>query len=307
MDVSATLKSNGGMLEAVVTTDGRSQAVALPAKPGGGSAVNGGELLMLALATCFCNDLYREAQRDGITVDGVEVEAHARFPGRGVGAADVRYGAKVTSIASKEAVDKLLRNTDDVAEIHRSLRAGTYVGFEVPVPRPERHAPPADDGLVTLREISADTVRKVLWLSVGPGQERFVAPNAVSLAQALFSPEAWYRAAYRGEEMVGFVMVSDEAHKQPPKDKPEIGLWRLMVDQRYQGQGIGREIVKLVAQHARSRGYGKLFTSYVAGPDGPEKFYLALGFVPTGEVDHGETVAALELGPGPSPQQRRPG
>jgi diamine N-acetyltransferase len=307
MEISARLRSSNGMIEAVVATDGRSQAVALPAKPGGGSAVNGGELLMLALATCYCNDLYREAQRDGITVDGVEVEAQARFPGRGVGAANVRYDAKVTSSASKEAVDQLMRNTDAVAEIHRSLRAGTYVGFEVPAPRPERHAAPADAGAVALREITADTVRKVLWLSVGPGQERFVAPNAVSLAQALFSPEAWYRAVYRGEELVGFVMVSDEAHKQPPKENPEIGLWRLMVDQRYQGQGIGKEIVKLVAEHARSRGYAKLFTSYVAGPDGPEQFYLGLGFVPTGEIDHGETVAALELGPGPPPQQRRPG
>ena len=295
MNISAKLTSGGGTIEAVVTTDGKSQSVALPAKPGGGSAVNGGELLMLALAACYCNDVYREAQRDAIPVDGVEVEAQARFPGRGVGAADVRYSAKVASAAPAEAVHKLLRDTDDVAEIHRSLRAGTSVGFEVPVPRPQRHAAPADAGAVTLREITADTVRKVLWLSVGPGQERFVAPNAVSLAQALFSPEAWYRAAYRGEELVGFVMVSDEGRKQPPKEKPEIGLWRLMVDQRYQGQGIGKEIVKRVAEHARSRGYDKLFTSYVAGPDGPERFYLGLGFVPTGEVDHGETVAALDL------------
>ena len=283
------------MLEAVVTTDGAAKTIPLPGKPGGGSAINGGELLMLALATCYCNDLYREAQRDGIPVDGVEVEASAQFPGRGVGAANVRYGASVSSAAPDDVVQKLLRDTDGVAEIHRSLRAGTYVGFDVRVPRPQYEAAPEGAGPVTLREITADTVRKVLWLSVGPGQERFVAPNAVSLAQALFSPEAWYRAVYRGEELVGFVMVSDEKNKQPPKEKPEIGLWRLMVDQRYQGQGIGKEIVKLVAQHARLRGYDKLFTSYVAGPDGPEKFYLGAGFVPTGEVDHGETVAALAL------------
>ena len=31
--------------------------------PGRGSAVNGGEFLVLALATCYCNDLYREAER----------------------------------------------------------------------------------------------------------------------------------------------------------------------------------------------------------------------------------------------------
>lgn len=302
MEISARLKSTPGAVEAVVATNGATQAIALPARPGGGSGVNGGELLMLALATCYCNDVYREAQREGVPIDAVEVDARADFPGRGVGAANVRYRAQVTSSAPDERVQKLLRDTDDVAEIHRSLRAGTYVGFDVQVPRPARQSAPADAGTVTLREITADTVRKVLWLSVGPGQERFVAPNAVSLAQALFSPEAWYRAVYRGEELVGFVMVSDEKDKQPPKEKPEIGLWRLMVDQRYQGQGIGAQIVRLVADHARSRGYDKLFTSYVPGPDGPEKFYLGLGFMPTGEVDHGEVVAALELDPGPPPQ-----
>ena len=300
MDISARLKSTAGAIEAIVATDGAAKTIPLPAKPGGGSGINGGELLMLALAACYCNDVYREAQRDGVPIEGVEVDASARFTGRGVGASNVRYRASVTSSAPDDVVQKLLRDTDNVAEIHRSLRAGTYVGFEVGVPRPERKPAPQDAGEVTLREITADTVRSVLWLSVGPGQERFVAPNAVSLAQALFSPEAWHRAVYRGDELVGFVMVSDEKNKQPPKDKPEIGLWRLMVDQRYQGQGIGKDIVRLVAEHARSRGYDKLFTSYVAGPDGPEKFYLGLGFVPTGDVDHGETVAALEIGPPPT-------
>ena len=295
MEISAKVRSTASGHEARVQTGDTARDLPIPARPGGGSAVNGGELLMLAIAPCDCNDLYREAARLGIPVDGVEVEASARFGAPGVPAANVRYAAKVDSPASEEDVIRLMRETDAVAEVHRSLRAGTYVGFEARVIRPERQAAPTDAGPVTLREITAETVRSVIRLSVGAGQERFVAPNAVSLAQALFSPEAWYRAVYRGEELVGFVMVADEKNKQPPKEKPEIGLWRLMVDQRYQGQGIGREIVRLVADHARSRGYDKLLTSYVPGPDGPEKFYLGLGFVPTGEVDHGEVVAALEL------------
>jgi hypothetical protein len=39
---------------------------------------------------------------------------------------------------------------------------------------------------VTLREITSGTVNAVLKLSVAPEQQRFVAPNAVSLAEALF-------------------------------------------------------------------------------------------------------------------------
>ena len=283
-----------------MATGDDTRALDIPARAGGGSSVNGGELLLLALATCYCNDVFREAARLGIPVEGVDVDASAVFPGPGVGATNVRYRAAIRSSAPPDAIAGLLRETDQMAEVQKSLRAGTYVGFEGPVSRLPRGERPREAAPVTLREITEDTVRGVLRLAVAPGQERFVASNAISLAQALFSREAWYRAAYRGEELVGFVMVSDEANKVPPKEKPEIGLWRLMVDQRFQGQGIGREIVNRVAEHARARGYDKLFTSYVAGPEGPEAFYLGMGFVPTGDVDHGETVAALEIGSPPA-------
>ena len=64
---------------------------------------------------------------------------------------------------------------------------------------------------VSLREITAETVRRITSLSVNPDQQRFVASNAVSLAEALFSEEAWYRAVYVGESPAGFVMLYDES------------------------------------------------------------------------------------------------
>jgi len=53
-----------------------------------------------------------------------------------------------------------------------------------------------DTKRVSLREITSETVRAVTRLSVAESQKGFVAPNAVSLAQALFAPTAWYRAIY---------------------------------------------------------------------------------------------------------------
>jgi len=73
---------------------------------------------------------------------------------------------------------------------------------------------------VSLREITAETVRTITQLSVAPDQNQFVAPNAVSLAQALFAPEAWYRAIYLGEEPVGFVMLEDQSLRQPMPENP---------------------------------------------------------------------------------------
>lgn len=84
---------------------------------------------------------------------------------------------------------------------------------------------------VTLREITADTVRAVTRLAVTDYQTRFVASNAWSLGQALFSPEAWYRAIYLAEEPVGFVMLSDQSLL-------DLGREALAVNHAPRGQAV---------------------------------------------------------------------
>ncbi len=149
---------------------------------------------------------------------------------------------------------------------------------------------------VTLREITAETVIAVVRLSVAENQKGFVAPNAVSLAQAHFAPEAWYRAIYFEEEPAGFVMLADESLKRPPPERPSVGVWRLMVDSRFQGRGIGRAAMRQVIEHVRGK---RLFTtlqvSYVPGVGCPEAFYLSLGFRHTGQMDGEEVVLELPI------------
>ncbi len=114
--------------EVQVRTGPNAEALQIPAKPtGSGSTVTGGELLMLALATCYCNDLYREAARLGVPLDHVEVEATAEFPGIGFAATHIRYRAKVSSSASRDDIATLLRQTDAVAEVHNTVRTGVPV------------------------------------------------------------------------------------------------------------------------------------------------------------------------------------
>jgi diamine N-acetyltransferase len=154
--------------------------------------------------------------------------------------------------------------------------------------------PPAT--AVTLREITADTVGAVIRLSVAESQKGFVATNAVSLAQALFAPEAWYRAIYVGEAVAGFVMLEDESLRTPAPAQPKIGVWRLMVDERFQGRGIGRAALLQVIEHARTKGlFSTLELSYVPGPGCPEPFYRGLGFRPTGRMDGVEVVLEFPL------------
>jgi organic hydroperoxide reductase OsmC/OhrA len=121
--IEASVRNSGSSHEATVCTDGSTRSLGIPAKAtGGGSAVNGGEFLMLALATCYCNDLYREAQRLGIAIESIQVEATAEFAARGLSATNVTYKARVKSSEPAERIDQLLRETDAVAEIHNTLR-----------------------------------------------------------------------------------------------------------------------------------------------------------------------------------------
>lgn len=128
MEISAKVSNSPTGHQVSVQTGDSTQAIAVAAKPSGrGSAVNGGEFLMLALATCYCNDLYREAERIGISVEGVQVEAMAEFPGRGLSPEKIRYRATVKSSASAQEVERLLRETDAVAEVHNTVRSGVPV------------------------------------------------------------------------------------------------------------------------------------------------------------------------------------
>ncbi len=157
---------------------------------------------------------------------------------------------------------------------------------------------------VTLREITAETVPAVIRLSVNEQQNQFVAPNSVSLAQALFAPEAWYRAIYLGDEPVGFVMLSDDSLLDPMPEQPEIGLWRFMVDAKHQHQGVGRAAMQLVLEHVRRKGlFGMMSLSYFPEEGSPERFYRSFGFLPTGEMDDDEVVMVLTWAEDTAPRQ----
>jgi diamine N-acetyltransferase len=147
------------------------------------------------------------------------------------------------------------------------------------------------DGIISLREITKDNLRQIIQLKVAPPQERFVASNAVSIAQAYFDRDiAWFRAIYADSTPVGFVMLHDEPAAR------KYYLWRFMVDHRYQKLGYGAKGLRAVIEYVRGRpGAHELLTSVVPGDGSPGAFYEKLGFAYTGEVDEGELVLRLQL------------
>lgn len=128
MKISAQVKNREGSHEVSLRTNDHFHNIDIPPKAGGfGSSANGGELLFLALASCYCNDIYREAQKRGITVDRVEVHVEGEFGAAGDPASNVTYRAKVAAQASEEAILDLMQHTDRVSEIQNTLRVVTPV------------------------------------------------------------------------------------------------------------------------------------------------------------------------------------
>ncbi len=128
MELTALVTSKLNEHNVIVSTNGAAHPIQIGPKPSGyGSSVNGGELLLLALATCYCNDLYREANKRGISVSGVEVECTATFGSEGEPGSGFQYRVNVASDASREVIDNLIAHTDRVAEIHNTLRKGVNV------------------------------------------------------------------------------------------------------------------------------------------------------------------------------------
>lgn len=139
--ISATVESEFKRHRVTLTTGGDSHTLEIaPRSSGYGSAANGGELLCLALATCFCNDIYREAAKRSIEVLRVEVQAQADFGAEGFPARRLSYRVSVRAAAAESVIRDLIVHTDGVAEVHNTLRLGIPVVLEAftaeSMPRP---------------------------------------------------------------------------------------------------------------------------------------------------------------------------
>ncbi|HTE25429.1 OsmC family protein [Flavitalea sp.] len=128
MFISANLKNSRDKNEAAVATEGNEKTIIIPSKANGkGSAVNGGELLFLAIATCFCNDIYREASKRNIDIESVDVTVTGEFGGEGEPGNNIEYNVSIESKCPEEKLRDLVNYVDSIAEIHKTIRSGTPV------------------------------------------------------------------------------------------------------------------------------------------------------------------------------------
>jgi diamine N-acetyltransferase len=187
-------------------------------------------------------------------------------------------------------------------ELHTPVREGIEVLLAQFARREVAEAPsdPGPEAEITLREITAETVRDICRLTdtLTPPKKFMVAPNAVSIAQAYFEPKAWFRAVYADETPVGFVMLYDNAGEPDGEADEELGyfLWRFMIAGPHHGKGFGRRAIERLVDYVRTRpGAQALETSCGQGPGSPEGFYRRVGFERSGKVFGEEVGLILKL------------
>jgi organic hydroperoxide reductase OsmC/OhrA len=131
MKFSARVQSSPNDHQVTLRIGDREQTLAIPPRPSGGSSVSGGELLFLALATCYCNDIYREAAKRDIKVESLEVDVEGDFEAEGKPASNIVYRARIKANASQHDIHALMLHTDTVTEIQNTVRANIPVLFEI--------------------------------------------------------------------------------------------------------------------------------------------------------------------------------
>jgi diamine N-acetyltransferase len=152
---------------------------------------------------------------------------------------------------------------------------------------------------VELRDIVTDADREaVLALRRGPGQERFLGSMESHFEDAADEPRAKprYWSVHDGDQLVGFVMISDNIEQIDEDMLGPYFLWRLLIDARHQGRGYGTATLDAVVAYLRTRPNADvLLTSCGQGEGSPQPFYERYGFVATGEIKWDEVVLRLDL------------
>ena len=115
-----------------------------------------------------------------------------------------------------------------------------------------------------------------------------MAPNAVSIAEAHFTPGHWMRAIYADGQPVGFVLTFDD---------PAEGyfLWRFMIAEGTSAAASAGARWSRCSSTGASSEPLPARTSVVPSNAGATRLYESLGFRLTGEVDEGELVMSLDM------------
>ncbi len=144
--------------------------------------------------------------------------------------------------------------------------------------------------MIHLESITENNWREEL--SVSDEQKHFVSDAMRLLARAY---------AYRDKGSYACVIYNDEIPVGMALyyDCPEMQAYdfsQLFIDQRYQGNGYGKEAAKLIIEKMQAeRKFEKICLCYIDGNMAARMLYESLGFYHTGDVDEDEILMELAI------------
>lgn len=159
--------------------------------------------------------------------------------------------------------------------------------------------------MIHLEKITEKNVWDICRLNVKESQKEYVAGNDVSLIEAFVAitnnSYAFPFGIYEDELLVGFVMVGygcDDWEDAPEYAKDNYSIWRLMIDEKYQGKGYGKKAMQCALDFIYTKPCGEgncIFLSYEPDNIVAKNLYHSFGFIENGEIDGDEVVAILRL------------
>ncbi len=145
--------------------------------------------------------------------------------------------------------------------------------------------------MVEVKELNEENWYKCCEINVSKEQEEFLISNAVSIAHSKYEPSLKTVAIYFEGEVVGFAM-----YNTIKEELDSYWIWRIMVDERFQGQGIGEEATRLIIKDMKGfKECRRIAVAYVGGNEGAAKLYKKLGFVDGGDRFGREVAVVLEV------------
>lgn len=137
--------------------------------------------------------------------------------------------------------------------------------------------------MIELREITQNNFEKIVNLKVTDEQSAFVSTVAYSLAQAwLYKYTAFPFAIYDDDIPVGFVMLGYY------EERNQYTLWKLLIDQRYQNNGYGKQTLALAVNFLSANfNAEEVYVGVSVNNEIAKHLYMSFGFKPTGRTENG--------------------
>lgn len=127
-ETKAFIRTISGMQSAVGWVGNQTITIGRPEGVGGdGLGYSGGQVLVLAVGTCFYNNLYYAADERGIKIQSAELEITGGWTEEPMVSSGIVVNAKVEAEAAPAEIEELIHYASRVSTVSNSVRQGTTV------------------------------------------------------------------------------------------------------------------------------------------------------------------------------------